>query len=483
MGICDERTGEDYMRQTSVAKIIPIVLVVVGLISLYVWFSGDAARGLALRLPGADNRPEMTDADDEPIKVTGRLVKSDGVPSDLPGAWPRFRGANFDAISNENIELAKEWPENELSVLWSVELGEGYAGAVVLAGRVYVLDYDKENQADVVRCLSLEDGREIWRYSYPIEVKRWHGMSRTIPAVTDKYIVTLGPKCHVTCLASVTGEFRWMFNLVREFNTKVPQWYAAQCPLIEDGKAIIAPAGDVLVMAVDCESGEIVWETPNPDGWVMTHSSIVPMEFKGRRFYVYCGGNASRGGIVGVSAEDGRVLWKTSSWKVRFKVPMPVVVGEDRIFLTAGYGQYEYGCMMLRLTDSDGKITVQSEFMHSPEVFGSMQQTPIFYDGHIYGVRTDKQMACLDLDGRIAWTSTSANKFGSGPYAIADGLIYVLNDSGVLTLVEATATGYVQLDQEKILDGIESWGPMAIVSGRLIVRDLKRMICLDISEH
>ena len=160
---------------------------------------------------------------------------------------------------------------------------------------------------------------------------------------------------------------------------------------------------------------------------------------------------------------------------------MPVIVGEDRIFLSAGYGQYDCGCMMLRLTESDGKITAASEFMHPTSVFGSMQHTPIFYDGHIYGVGMDKQLVCLDLQGKVVWTSTSANTFGSGPYAIAGGLLYVLNDSGVLTLVEASPSGYIQLARAKVLDGIESWGPMAIASGRLIVRDLNRMVCLDIA--
>ena len=56
-----------------------------------------------------------------------------------------------------------------------------------------------------------------------------------------------------------------------------------------------------------------------------------------------------------------------------------------------------------------------------------------------------------------------------------------MNDSGVLTLVEATPSGYVQLAQSKLLDGPDSWGPMAIVSGRLILRDLTRMICIDIA--
>ena len=53
--------------------------------------------------------------------------------------------------------MAQDGPQ-----LWSVELGEGYAGPAVWAGRVYVLDYDRLASADALRCLSLADGK-IWR--------------------------------------------------------------------------------------------------------------------------------------------------------------------------------------------------------------------------------------------------------------------------------------------------------------------------------
>jgi outer membrane protein assembly factor BamB len=58
-----------------------------------------------------------------------------------------------------------------------------------------------------------------------------------------------------------------------------------------------------------------------------------------------------------------------------------------------------------------------------------------------------------------------------------------MNDAGALTLAEATPAGYVQLAGAKVLDGPDSWGPMAIASGRLILRDLTRMVCLDIVSH
>ena len=140
---------------------------------------------------------------------------------------------------------------------------------------------------------------------------------------------------------------------------------------------------------------------------------------------------------------------------------------------------------MLRLTETDGTISTSLEYVHPTTLFGSIQQSPIYYDGYIYGVRPDRQLVCLGLDGNVVWTSTSANKFGrnSGPYAIVNGLLYVMNDDGDLTLVQASPTGYLPLAQAKVLDGRESWGPMAIASNRMLVRDTRRMICLDISEQ
>jgi outer membrane protein assembly factor BamB len=464
------------MKQSVVAWILPLALVVVGVVLLYVLLGADAAMELTQRLPIAENALALLE-EGVTARPQGELVRFDGVAADLPGDWPRFRGANFDGISSENVTLARKWAAGGPKALWSIDVGEGYAGAAILAGRVYVLDYDHKNQADAIRCLSLEDGREIWRFSYPVKIKRNHGMSRTVPAVTDKYIVTLGPKCHVTCLDSATGQFRWMLDLVNDFKAKVPPWYAGQCPLIDGDRAIIAVGGDALMMAVDCNTGDIVWRTPNPHRWTMTHSSIMPIDFIGRRMYVYCASD----GVVGVSADDGDILWEYPEWKIKVaNVPSPLVVGKGLIFLSGGYNA---GSMMLHLVLEGDRINAQPVFRLKADVFGSPQHTPIFYDGYIYGVRPDGQLACLDLNGRVVWTSTSAHRFGLGPYIIANGLIYVMNDSGLLTLAEATPTGYLQLAEAKVLDGPDSWGPMAIASGRLILRDLTRMICLDVAGH
>ncbi len=464
-----------FMKDFLLSTILVGAVAGLGAFAIVLWLGADPTVGWAARRPGDDMRGATAPAENA-ASTEGVLTLSSGTASNLPGAWPRFRNAGLDNISTDGVRLADGW-DDAPPLLWSIDVGEGHAGAAIRNGRVYLLDYDRPNSSDALRCLSLDDGAEIWRYSYRVKVKRNHGMSRTVPAVTDEYVVALGPKCHVTCLDATRGELLWQIDLVRAFGTSVPPWYAGQCPLIDKGRVILAPGGTALLAAVDCATGAVLWETPNPDRWAMTHSSIVPMEFARKRFFIYCGS----GGVVGVADDDGALLWKTTDWKIRIaNVPSPLIVDRGRIFFSGGY---EAGSLMLALRDDDGRLTPETLFRLGPEIFGSAQQTPVFYEGHIYGVRPDEQLVCLDVDGKVVWASGAAHKFGLGPYMIADGKIFAMNDSGLLRLVKATSGGYYLLDQADLLDGHDSWAPMALAAGRLICRDLTRMVCVDLSAN
>jgi outer membrane protein assembly factor BamB len=297
--------------------------------------------------------------------------------------------------------------------------------------------------------------------------------------VANQYVVTMGPKCHVACLDATNGQLRWGMDLVRQFGATIPEWYAGQCPLLEtNGVVILAPGGkNALVMAVACDTGKVLWTTPNPNGWKMTHSSVMPMDLAGERLYVYC---ANRG-VVGVSANDGRLLWETTDWKISIAtVPSPVILDQGRIFFSGGYNA---GSLMVKLERQGERIVPKILFKLDPETFGATQQTPVCYNEHLYGVRPDGQFVCLGLDGKVAWTSGPGQTFGLGSFLLADGLIFALNDSGLLRLIEATADKYNLLAQAQVLKNHDSWGPMALVGTRLIVRDFTRMVCLDVGSN
>jgi outer membrane protein assembly factor BamB len=38
------------------------------------------------------------------------------------------------------------------------------------------------------------------------------------------------------------------------------------------------------------------------------------------------------------------------------------------------------------------------------------------------------------------------------------------------------------LGEAQVLDGPDAWAPMALVAGRLILRDMARMVCIDVAQ-
>jgi len=123
----------------------------------------------------------------------------------LTGSWPHFRGTDFDNISKDPTALAESWdtsgPGSYGRLLLVKVIPAGSAEWPCIHSRL-----QRKKKADMLRCFSLSSGKEIWRRWYKVEMKRNHGYSRTIPSVTDKYVVTIGPRSHVMCLDPISGK-------------------------------------------------------------------------------------------------------------------------------------------------------------------------------------------------------------------------------------------------------------------------------------
>lgn len=455
-----------------------LVTALVGLAALTWWVYGFVAYPPVPERPlGIEEFPQRQAAGPTPPAASSALsfYRPPANFQPAPGLWPWFRGPERDNVNEDAVRLNLDWASGGPRVLWTVELGEGYAAPAVRNGLVYLLDYDQAGQADALRCFALSDGQEIWRQSYPVVIKRNHGMSRTIPAVTDEHVVVLGPKCHLYCADARTGKALWQKDLVAEFDVTVPEWYAGQCVLIDGDKVIVGTGGKALMVAFRLADGSVAWQTPNPRGWVMTHSSILPITVNGVRQYVWCGS----GGVAGVSATDGKLLWENLEWVINTAtVPTPVDLGGGRLFLSGGY---DAGSGFLKIARQGSTFTARFEKRLTSRVFGADQQTPVLYKGHLYGVRSGGQMVCLDLNGNVLWDS-GTDRFGLGPYLIWNGTLLALNDSGILRAIEATPSSYKKRAEAKILPGPEAWGPLAPAGSRLLARDLNRMVCLEVGD-
>jgi len=464
--------------------ILPI-LILAGIISVVYWLAGNPVKDLSESIPGMDNRGEGTNASAEVVNIGEYFELFNEASPVLEESWPRFRGDDFDNISKSETRLVDNFSQGPPEILWSVELGEGHAGPAIYKGLVYLLDYDEEKKSDMLRCFSLDGGQEIWRRWYRVNIKRNHGMSRTVPAVTEKYILTIGPRSHVMCMERESGDLLWSIDVVKEYGTEIPFWYTGQCPLIDDETAVIACGGSALVIGVDCKSGKVLWEAPNEGQWKMSHSSVMPYTYEGSKMYVY----SAVGGVCGIDAEGknaGKILWSTGEWNHSVVAPSPVCMPDGKIFLTAGYGA---GSMVLQLQKGEQDFSVQVLDEYLPkEGLACEQQTPLYFKEHLFGILPKdagplrNQLVCVHPGNckQVVWSSGQTTRFGLGPYMIADNKLFLLNDDGTLYIIEPVINGFKELSRTKIMDGHDAWAPLAVADGYLLLRDSRTLVCINI---
>jgi outer membrane protein assembly factor BamB len=449
------------------------------------WHVMPSKEKFTVQSPGADNRPEDLVRSANDVKIGEFFMSYNEETADYTGKWTNFRGADHNNIisTSEKIDVtARDYKE-----LWSVGAGEGHAAPVIYNGKVYFLDYDENLSSDALRCFSLETGKELWRRWYRVPIKRNHGFSRTIPAIGNDFIITIGPNGHVMCCDPISGDLKWVLDMQKTYETEVPFWYTGQCPLVDGNTVILAPAGkDVLLTGLNCETGDVLWATPNTPGYKMSHSSVMPMTLHGTKTYVYAG----IGGVCGVSAENndkGRLLWETREWQPSVVAPSPVQVANNRFFMVAGYGA---GGAMFQVSKTANQWTAKVTDQYKPNSgIAGEQQSPVYYNDMLISIMPKDggalrgKLVCYSPDDlhSVLWSSAADERFGLGPYLIINHYLFALKDDGALYVYKVLNKKMEMVKKQQLMEGEDAWGPMAYADGRLVLRDSHYVKCFKIS--
>jgi outer membrane protein assembly factor BamB len=286
----------------------------------------------------------------------------------------------------------------------------------------------------------------------------------------------------------------------------MPRWGVAQSVVLYGDSAILTPlSGTAGVVAVDKNTGGEKWRSPAVTNLAYVTPRIVKLAgvdqvvtISGNRLKPKDGSSRKRGGrgrrgrrgdwmklvenrVIGVAADDGRLLWSYADWKCANAIPMPFPVGDDRILITGGYSA---GTTMLKIDREGKKFGVSVAFRNAE--FGSQIAYPVLHEDHIYMICNDNSarngMVCMDLEGNLKWKTGNNPLLDRGHLLPAEGRIYTFDGKeGLLLLLDPNPTGYREIARKKMFSGPELWAPLVISHGRLFVRGPKVMSCLDIS--
>ena len=181
------------------------------------------------------------------------------------------------------------------------------------------------------------------------------------------------------------------------------------------------------------------------------------------------------------SSSSTRFIQPAQAW---WDIPSPLPIGDGRIFFTTGYGR---GAVMLKVARATGEANRGSQYgvtqLWANKNMGSKCAQALLWNGYIYGNSADVGggLRCITLDGQKKWDS-KPKSFDLGNLLIADGLIYIIQgDNGQLCMAEASPDGYKELGRAPMLAPPEPWAPLAFKDGKLVVRDMHKIFCLDVT--
>jgi outer membrane protein assembly factor BamB len=269
--------------------------------------------------------------------------------------------------------------------------------------------------------------------------------------------------------------------------TTFPLWGITQNPLVYRSLVIVgSQAPEAGVVAYDKLTGELKWKTPSLGGTGFVSPSVVKVGGEDQLVMVAAarglGRNATGGSVNGIDPLTGKVLWTYLNFQCSIPVAHAVDAGEGRVLMTGGY---RAGSAMIKIQkQADGTYDV-AELFKNPD-FGSHTQPPILYKDHFYVQYTTNErsdgLVCMTMDGQVKWKTGEEPPFNKGGAVLADGLLLATDGNTKLYLIDPDPAGFKPLASAVLLEPANNWAPLALVDGRLLIRDQKQLKCLQVAQ-
>jgi outer membrane protein assembly factor BamB/precorrin-6B methylase 2 len=402
-----------------------------------------------------------------------------GVTSQFSGHWPEWRGENRDNISTEK-NLLNKWPDNGPPLLWTAEgLGEGIASVAISEGRVFTLGYRDEQE--YVTAVSAATGAQLWMSSIGPAVRenplmRWLGQ-RT-PTVDQDRLYAVRSDGDLICLSVNDGRELWRKSYTKDYGTKRRSFGICDYPLVDGDRLICVPGGtDATVVALNKVTGDLIWKTIVPGGEAAGYAATVVSDGGGIRQYV----TYLQKGLAGIAAEDGRVLWRYEKLSARTANSVTPIVRDDLILAYNGYGS---GGTLLKLSSDGDGVKLNEEYSFR-ESISSFQDSTIWIGNRVHTFRNGGIFQTFDARTGERVLIKRLKNSGITSMTWADGHLYHRTSNGTVSLLDLTAEDVLVNSEFEIPDHQPAMGATnpVVAGGYLWLRDDNRLFCYDVREE
>ena len=390
----------------------------------------------------------------------------------LPAAdlvWPGLLGPQRDGWV-EHFKIPARWPK-QLKKEWSVEVGAGYGTPLVEGQRVY--QHARQGEEEVVWCVDLASGKQIWRKSYKNPFKIGGGGERhgkgpkSCPVMADGRLFTLSITGMIHAWDVESGSLLWRKDYRGKWEKgNQPNWGVSTSPIVDGERLIVHLGNDGVgaLMAFDVKSGREVWSQGEHG---TSYSSPLLVEIAGVRQVVQWNHET----LAGVDSRTGKLLWEYPAPHRSHNQNMPTPVFHKGRILLGGENR---GIKCLEPLLKDGKWSV-NRLWHQRKVALDMS-TAVINGDHLYGMSHFKmgQIFCLDpRDGTIRWLSEG--RVGQNVAFLAlEGHVAALRANGELRIIAADPAAYRARAAYRVAPD-QTWAPPVLLDSKILIKDLNRL--------
>jgi outer membrane protein assembly factor BamB len=376
--------------------------------------------------------------------------------------WPQFKGPGGTGVSPEK-GLPVEWGKDK-GQKWKAPLpARGVSSPVVFGDRVYVTCSSgiRDDRLHVL-CFDADTGKQLWHRQFQAtggtSAHPKSCMAANTPVADETGVYALFATGDLAAF-DADGTLRWYRSLVGDYPTITNQVGMASSPVLVKDRLIVPMdnAGESFIAAVDTKYGKNVWkaERPREINWVTPIVRTV-----GTTTEVLFAGS---GGLTAYDAAGGEKRWDSKA--VRGSIPTGVLDGDTLYMPVAGVTAYKLGA----------KGPEGDPVMKATKLAPGMP-SPLVYLGKVYTANGNGVVACAEAKtGKLLYKETLKGAFSASPVA-GDGKMYLLNETGVCTVLDATADEFTELAANPL--GEETLGTPAIAHGRVYIRTDKALYAL-----
>ena len=383
--------------------------------------------------------------------------------------WPTWRGLRLDGTSAER-HVPVHWSATS-NVLWKTELpGIGHASPIVWGEDVFTVTALPDQQARVLLCLDRAGGKLRWQQvviTSPMEKKHALNSHASSTPATDGervYVAFLDRNEMVVAAYDFTGKQRW---LVRPGGFSSMHGFCSS-PILYKDKVIVNGDhdGDSYLLALDRSTGKTLWKVPREN---RTRSYCVPIirELAGRTQMVLSGDKC----VASYDPNNGKRQWMMDGPTEQFVASIVYNQKAGLLFVTGGFPDHH---ILAIKPDGKGDITKSDKIVWRTNKGVAYVPSPIA-EGDYFLVVSDSGVAhCFEAaSGRLAWQERMGEHHAS--LVSANGLVYFLNDNGVMNVVKP-GPDFRRVAQNEI--GEKTFASPAISDGRIFLRGDKHLFCI-----